>query len=52
MSLSDLTNQQDAMKSIINDAEKEMKKKIEKLKDEDDTMMEDAILKCYEIVVL
>ena len=49
MSLSDLTNQQDAMKSIINDAEKEMKKKIEKLKkDEDDTMMEDAILKCYE----
>ncbi len=49
MSLSDLTNQQDAMKGVIKDAKKEMKKKIKKLKKKkEDSMMEDAILKCYD----
>ena len=49
MSLSDLTNQQDAMKGIIKDAKKEMKRKIKKLKKKkEDSMMEDAILKCYD----
>tara|TARA_B100001250_G_C19739008_1_gene762174 strand:- start:154 stop:999 length:846 start_codon:yes stop_codon:yes gene_type:complete len=49
MSLSDLTNQQDTMKGVIKDAKKEMKKKIKKLKKKkEDSMMEDAILKCYD----
>ena len=49
MSLSNLTNQQDTMKDIIKDAKKEMRLNIKNLKDnDDDTMIEDSILKCYD----
>ena len=49
MSLTDLTNQENTMKSIIKDAKKEMKSKIKKLKEKDeDTMIEDAKLNCYD----